>query len=57
MVSDVLEPHETGEDDLGLPPLPTNEGVEGLDDDMVPRLDVLAMLERLLDVVLCPWPG
>ena len=42
----MLEPHEIGEVERGLPPLPTRDEVEGLDDDIVPRLEVLAMLER-----------
>jgi len=42
----VLEPHEMGEDDLGLPPFPTREEVEGLEDDIVPKLEVLAILDR-----------
>ena len=43
---DELEPHEIGEDDLGLLPLPTKEEVEGLEEDIVPKLEVLAILDR-----------
>lgn len=54
-VKDGFEPHDTGEE-RGLYPLPVSDGVEGFDEDMVPRLEALAILDRQLEALL-PWVG